>query len=119
MALYGGAIFGPAAFGWYSFLQRRVMLSSSMMTTLARVLLDQGVFTPTHLTCFLSCMAFFEGKDPMEKLRTTFWTSYKANLLIWPAVQGINFSFVPLDYRVLFVNVVSLGESSPGMDGLG
>lgn len=113
MAIYGGAIFGPAAFGWFSFLQRRVVLSSTMATTVARVLLDQGVFTPTHLTFFLSYMAFFEGKDPREKWRTTFWTSYKANLMIWPAVQGFNFSVVPLDYRVLFVNVVSLGELTP------
>lgn len=57
-------------------------------------------------------MAILEGADPMERLRTTLLPSYKANLMIWPLVQGINFSIVPLDYRVLFVNVISLGKYS-------
>lgn len=55
-------------------------------------------------------MAIMEGNDPIEKWRNTFLTSYKANLSIWPVVQGFNFTIVPLDYRVLFVNVVSLGK---------
>lgn len=57
-------------------------------------------------------MAIMEGTDPLEKWRTSFIPSYKANLSIWPFVQGVNFSIVPLEYRVLVVNVVSLGESS-------
>ncbi|ODM18235.1 Protein sym1 [Aspergillus cristatus] len=109
MALYGGAIFGPAATTWFGFLQHHVVLKNSKATIVARVAADQCLFTPTHLTCFLSSMAIMEGSDPIEKLRTTFWPSYKANLTIWPLVQGVNFTFVPLEYRVLAVNLVSLG----------
>lgn len=58
-------------------------------------------------------MAIMEGTDPIEKWRTSFLPSYKANLTIWPLVQGVNFSIVPLEYRVLVVNVVSLGELCP------
>ncbi|KAL2001419.1 hypothetical protein VTN02DRAFT_1800 [Thermoascus thermophilus] len=109
MALYGGAIFGPAATTWYGFLQRNVVLKTTRATLFARVAADQGLFTPTHLTAFLSSMAIMEGKDPVERLRTSFLSSYKANLMIWPAVQAVNFSIVPLEHRVLVVNVVSLG----------
>ncbi|KAF4266166.1 Protein required for ethanol metabolism [Aspergillus fumigatus] len=109
MALYGGAIFGPAATTWFAFLQRNVVLKSHKATIIARVVADQGLFTPTHLTCFLTSMAIMEGTDPIEKWRTSFLPSYKANLTIWPLVQGVNFSIVPLEYRVLVVNVVSLG----------
>lgn len=56
-------------------------------------------------------MAIMEGSDPVEKWRNSFVPSYKANLIVWPFVQGINFTFVPLELRVLVVNVVSLGES--------
>lgn len=104
------AIFGPAATTWFGFLQRHVVLKNSKATIVARVAADQCLFTPTHLTCFLSSMAIMEGSDPVEKLRTTFLPSYKANLTIWPLVQGVNFTFVPLEYRVLAVNLVSLGE---------
>ncbi|KAJ9237795.1 hypothetical protein DTO166G5_3358 [Paecilomyces variotii] len=109
MALYGGAIFGPAATTWFGFLQRNVVLKSTRATLVARVVADQGLFTPAHLTAFLSSMAIMEGTDPVEKWRSTFWQSYKANLMIWPWVQAVNFTFVPLELRVLVVNVISLG----------
>ncbi|PLN85599.1 peroxisomal membrane protein [Aspergillus taichungensis] len=109
MALYGGAIFGPAATTWFSFLQRHVVLKSKTATLAARVTADQCLFTPAHLTCFLSSMAIMEGSDPVDKWRNSFLPSYKANLAIWPFVQGVNFTFVPLEFRVLVVNVVALG----------
>ncbi|KAL4919074.1 protein sym1 [Aspergillus aurantiobrunneus] len=109
MALYGGAVFGPAATLWFGFLQRHVVLKNAKATIAARVAVDQGLFTPTHLTCFLTSMAVMEGIDPIEKWKSSFLPSYKANLTIWPMVQGINFAFVPLELRVLVVNVISLG----------
>lgn len=83
-----------------------------MTTTLARVGADQALFAPVQLTCFLSSMAIMEGSDPVEKWRHAFWPAYKANLMVWPFVQGANFAFVPFELRVLVVNVVSLGEHS-------
>lgn len=56
-------------------------------------------------------MAIMEGSDPVEKWNSAFGPAYKANLAVWPFVQGINFTFVPLELRVLVVNVISLGES--------
>lgn len=55
-------------------------------------------------------MAIMEGSNPVEKWQAAFGPAYKANLYVWPFVQGANFAFVPLDLRVLVVNVVSLGE---------
>ncbi|KAF2424951.1 hypothetical protein EJ08DRAFT_689476 [Tothia fuscella] len=112
MALYGGAIFGPAATTWFSFLQRRVILNKSPTsnpTTLARVALDQLVFTPTNLFVFLSSMAIMEGTSPKEKLNSTYGIAITKNWLIWPWVQLVNFKLVPLEHRVLVVNVVALG----------
>ena len=51
-----------------------------------------------------------EGTDPKEKLSATYWEALKKNWMVWPAVQAVNFKFVPLEHRVLVVNVVSLGE---------
>ncbi|KAL1956080.1 hypothetical protein VTO42DRAFT_7675 [Malbranchea cinnamomea] len=109
MALYGGAIFGPAATTWYKFMQRNIVLKNPKLTLAARVCCDQVLFTPTHLFLFLSSMSVLEGGDPQEKLRKSFWGAYKTNLMLWPWVQCVNFAFVPLEHRVLVVNVVSLG----------
>ena len=51
-----------------------------------------------------------EGSDPKEKLKSTYVEALKKNWMVWPPVQAINFKFVPLEHRVLVVNVVSLGE---------
>ena len=51
-----------------------------------------------------------EGNDPKNKLDKSYWSGLKANWTLWPAVQAINFKVVPLDYRVLLVNLVSIGE---------
>ncbi|KAF7513766.1 Protein required for ethanol metabolism [Endocarpon pusillum] len=109
MALYGGAIFGPAATRWYQFLQRKINLPNHNATIAARVLADQTVFSTTNLFCFLSSMAILEGSSPGEKLEKSYFAGLKANWLVWPAVQAINFSIVPLHHRVLVVNIVSLG----------
>ena len=58
---------------------------------------------------FLSSMAVMEGKDPKEKLAKSYIPGLKANWMIWPWVQFVNFKFVPLEHRVLIVNFVSLG----------
>ena len=55
-------------------------------------------------------MAVMEGADPAERLRGTYFEALKKNWMVWPAVQAVNFKFVPLEHRVLVVNVVSLGE---------
>lgn len=74
------------------------------------MLTDQSVFAATNLFCFLSAMAVMEGTDPGEKLRGAYWEALKKNWMLWPAVQAVNFRFVPLGGQVLVVNVVSLGE---------
>lgn len=102
-------IFGPAATKWYQVLQKRVNLGSTTTTTIARVVADQTVFTCTNLFVFLSTMSILEGGSPQEKLERSYWPGLKANWMLWPAVQAVNFTLVPLQYRVLVVNIVSLG----------
>ncbi|KAI9831810.1 MAG: Protein required for ethanol metabolism [Sarea resinae] len=109
MALYGGAIFGPAATTWFKFLQNRITLPNKNAEILARVGLDQGLFAGANLFCFLTSMSIMEGSDPKKKLDEAYWTALKKNWMLWPFVQVANFKFVPLDYRVLVVNVISLG----------
>ncbi|KAK5097757.1 Protein required for ethanol metabolism [Exophiala xenobiotica] len=109
MVGYGGLVFGPAATKWYQFLSRKVVLQSKTATTVARVLADQSIFATTNMAFFLSTMAYFEGSSPKEKLKKAYVPGLKANWALWPAVQFANFTYVPLQYQVLVVNVVSLG----------
>lgn len=103
------AVFGPAATIWYRWLARNVNLKSPTATALARVAADQGIFAPVFIGVFLSSMAVMEGGNPAEKLRKSYKEALMGNYMLWPFAQIINFKMVPLDFRVLFVNVVSIG----------
>ncbi|EON69432.1 hypothetical protein W97_08692 [Coniosporium apollinis CBS 100218] len=109
MALYGGAIFGPAATTWFKFLSTRINFPSRPNGTIAaRVAADQMFFAPTNLFIFLNSMALMEGSDPKKKIESTYGQALTKNWMVWPAVQAVNFKYVPLEHRVLVVNVVSL-----------
>jgi protein Mpv17 len=102
-------VFGPAATKWYGILQKHINFRTKTQTTVARVLADQTVFASTNMAVFLSTMAYLEGGSPKEKLEKSYISGLKANWMVWPGVQAANFSIVPLEHRVLVVNVVSLG----------
>ena len=57
-------------------------------------------------------MAILEGSSPAEKLNHSYFAALKMNYLIWPAVQLVNFRFVPLQHRLMFVNVIAIGWNS-------
>src|ERR1700760_1251045 len=104
---------------------QRINLRSKPLTLVTRVGLDQVVFTSVNMLLFLSSMAFFEGypapkgqaaaevqpaKERIrDRLSSTYYTAVTRNWMVWPWVQVINFSVVPLEHRVLVVNVVALG----------
>jgi len=44
----------------------------------------------------------------VEKWQQEYLTALKFNYMIWPAAQIFNFTFVPLQHRVLFANMISL-----------
>jgi len=60
-----------------------------------------------------------EGTSPKDKLQASYRTALEKNWMLWPAVQAVNFKFVPLEHRVLVVNVVSLGECNQTWGGKG
>jgi protein Mpv17 len=102
-------MFGPAATNWFKFLQTKIVLKNKNLEIVARVAADQTLFAPTNLFIFLSSMAIMEGSSPSEKLEKTYTTALTKNWMVWPFVQLINFRFIPLEHRVLLVNVISLG----------
>lgn len=104
-------IFGPAATTWFKALQR-IQLKSTNGTILARVATDQLLFAPTNMCLFLSTMAVLEGGSPKDKLASTYTPALTKNWMVWPFVQIANFKFVPLEHRVLVVNVISLGKQA-------
>ncbi|RKP10765.1 hypothetical protein THASP1DRAFT_27471 [Thamnocephalis sphaerospora] len=115
-AAYGVAI-APVIHHWYAFLDRSFPLPTASTTNgsrlssrmlgqaVKRVLGDQIVFAPVGLAVFFSIMTVFENGGLAEiKAKLNEATNY----MVWPAVQFVNFCFVPLMLRVPFVSGVSV-----------
>lgn len=107
--LFFSVVFGPAATTWFGFLSRNVNVRNRKLETLARVACDQLLFAPVAIGVFLSSMATMERASVKERLDNVWWPALKANWMLWPFVQVVNFTFLPLQHRVLFANIVSIG----------
>jgi len=114
--IYGGIIFAPIGDKWYKILNRVNIpgyKDSKFVNTAARVAVDQGVFAPfIGIPLYYSMMTVMEGGDGIaieKKIKRNWWDTLTTNWMVWPAIQVLNFGFVPVQLRLFVVNVVSIG----------
>ncbi|EMR09551.2 hypothetical protein PNEG_02137 [Pneumocystis murina B123] len=103
----------PIQLWWYSFLDHLSTISriSNTAELIKRILMDQFLFTPISLTFYLVFMSLTEElskKKLKNKFNQGFFSILKANYCIWPAVQLINFKYIPLKYQIPFLNSISI-----------
>ncbi|XP_063773165.1 protein Mpv17 [Pseudophryne corroboree] len=101
---------GPVIGGWYKVLEGLIP-GSSKSVALRKMLLDQGVFAPCFLGCFLIIVGTLNGLSKEEiwaKMKRDYTDALIANYYIWPAVQMANFYFIPLYHRLAVVQCVAI-----------
>ncbi|SCU98775.1 LADA_0H15280g1_1 [Lachancea dasiensis] len=112
---YGSLIFSFIGDKWFKILNGKVKFSkkpADHWSNLAlRVGTDQLLFAPTCIPFYFGTLTLMEGKSlnhAGEKIGAVWWDILKTNWMVWPAFQLINFSLVPVQHRLLAVNVLAI-----------
>lgn len=112
LACYGLIWNGPSAHYWQRFLEVLFKGKSDIGTVLRKVLVDQSTYGPLCNILFMSFATLvLEGRTLAylkDKIRRDYVLVQLNGWKLWPLAALINYKFVPLQFRVLFVNVVAL-----------
>ncbi len=106
-----GLFIGPTCHYWYLLLDR-IFPGRKVAVVMKKILIDQIVFSPVNISMFLVIMGYLEGmngKQILQDMKEKGLTLLKAEWIVWPPAQMINFFFLPTRFRVLYDNTVSLG----------
>lgn len=106
-----GLFIGPGLRFWYGFLDKRITGRTPAIKTVKKVLVDQLGCSPVFLATFISVVGLLQGENftgVQRKLKRDYKDVLITNYTIWPAVQLLNFSLVPLNYQVLLVQAIAI-----------
>lgn len=108
-----GFLMSPIQYTWYGFLNRTFPVTAARALTpaLQRVAFDQLIFAPCGLTCFFTFMTLTEGGGwtaIQQKFTDVYVPTLRANFILWPAVQMLNFRVMPIQFQIPFVSTVGI-----------
>lgn len=100
----------PITHVWYDALSTRIIPGGRSRTKVfQRLVLDQFGFAPLFVPSFMAGLWILEGRENIwEPLLAVSPGVIQANWALWIPAQIVNFSMIPLNYQVLFGNVVAL-----------
>lgn len=102
-----GFCMAPLQFKWFKFLSQIFPMNKAtgaFVPAMKRVAFDQLIFSPFGIACFFTAMTIAEGggrRAVYHKLRDMYVPTLKANYLVWPAVQIINFRLMPVQFQLV------------------
>ncbi|CAK0802173.1 unnamed protein product [Prorocentrum cordatum] len=103
-ATIGGCVMAPLFTAWYQFLDP--MLPGKQYWY-AKVLLECVSIGPLYLGVMIWTNAALQGLSLSEqtlRVRQDWWPLFINALKVVPAYQSVNFLFVPVEHRILWLN---------------
>ena len=110
MATIGCFFTGPILRSWYILLDK-IVKGTCSITIAKKVHIDQLCVAPFVIGALFILSDELDGKtlsDIRDRLKTSYIDTLLRNYMLWPWVQGLNFYFVPVQYRVIVVNFVGI-----------
>ncbi|XP_069971271.1 mpv17-like protein 2 isoform X2 [Penaeus vannamei] len=101
---------GPPHHVFYVWLDK-VLPQKNAKTVFKKIMADQFLAAPFFAVTFFLFAGLLEGKtlpEAWKEFKQKFPAVYLFDWFIWPPTQTINFYFVPLQYRVVYINCVTV-----------
>lgn len=106
---YGFCI-APLQYRWFKLLSsvfpipKGASAAAGFTPALKRVAADQLLFAPAGLVIFFTAMTVAEGggrRAVGDKMRNMYFPTLRANWILWPAVQVVNFRLMPVQFQLV------------------
>jgi len=108
--ILGSCVVAPVIRTWYLALERIVKFQGAR-GALTKMCMDQGLFAPCFIVVFTTSAYTLNGgkfQNLRAHLESMYFDVLTSNWKLWPAAQIVNFYFVPLQHRLLVMNLVAL-----------
>jgi len=104
---------GPITHYWYKILFGKLTISINdpIISLIVQILLDSIIFSPITVSGYFTLRSIMEGsgiEGIKDKLSTRLVKTVLGAWKFWPAANIINFGFIPLEFRVLYMNLLSI-----------
>lgn len=100
------ALLAILGYQWYNLLDD-MYVTSAAKDVAAKVVLDEIIMAPFVITSYIFALGLLEGQDLNSvylEWAEKFTPIFQTDLLVWPAVQVVNYLAVPAPLRVHFIN---------------
>lgn len=107
--VYGFLAQGPITHAWFELLDAHCLRGT--VGVLQKVFLDQFIATPCMLALFVVYMHVMEGRrlsGAGDGLRAKHAKAFGVSVRVWPFINAVNFTIIPLALRVPFVAAVNV-----------
>ncbi|KAL2917429.1 hypothetical protein HK105_203095 [Polyrhizophydium stewartii] len=107
-AVIGACLHGPYFLAGFRFLDWALGTGRTFPTIVAKAILGQVAVSPPFIAMFLGLSAVLDGKDPVARIKEKFLAINISSCLIWPFLSIVNFRWVPVNRRILFINIAGI-----------
>jgi len=108
-----GFLIAPVQHRWFGFLARTFPLTKGVATgnAMKMVAMDQLIYAPIGLAAFFTFITVAEGggrRAVIRKFQDVYTPALKANYMVWPLVQMLNFRVMPIQFQIPFVSTIGI-----------
>lgn len=105
-----GTTVGLVSHFWYMYLEK-IVPQSGLRAVARKLVLDQLIGSPICISTLVVTLSLLHGctfEEFKDEVKRKTWRLYLGECIIWTPLQFINFYYLPIQYRLLYDNLISL-----------